>query len=65
MTSLLKSFLKDQSGVTAIEYAVIGVAMASVLGVALGTDNESGLRSAIDRAFIKITNQIDNPSVGP
>ncbi|SON51894.1 Flp family type IVb pilin [Vibrio tapetis] len=59
MKNLINQFIKNEDGVTAIEYAVIGVAMAAVLGVAIGADNDAGLRGAINRAFVKISNQID------
>ncbi|NOH21839.1 Flp family type IVb pilin [Vibrio europaeus] len=61
---LIKRFIEDESGVTAIEYAVIGVAMAAVLGVALGTNNDEGLRGAINRAFLKIENMISEKPIG-
>ncbi|NOH21838.1 Flp family type IVb pilin [Vibrio europaeus] len=59
MKKLFNDFIKNEDGVTAIEYAVIGVAMAAVLGVAIGADNDSGLRGAIKRAFSNISDQIN------
>jgi len=46
-------FAKDQQGVTAIEYALIGVAMATLLALILGNQDE-GFLGAIKVAFDKI-----------
>ncbi|WP_414932783.1 Flp family type IVb pilin [Vibrio europaeus] len=59
MKKLLNDFIKNEDGVTAIEYAVIGVAMAAGLAVAVGTVNNdgetgSGLIGAIMASFAKI-----------
>ncbi|WP_217515820.1 Flp family type IVb pilin [Vibrio metschnikovii] len=54
---LLESFAKDQRGVTAIEYAIIGVAISAiVLAVFQG---ENGLQKALTGAMGKITTAID------
>ena len=37
MKNLIKQFIKNEDGVTAIEYALIGVAMAVVVGAAMST----------------------------
>ncbi|EOZ5529584.1 Flp family type IVb pilin [Vibrio metschnikovii] len=53
---LLESFAKDQRGVTAIEYAIIGVAISAiVLAVFQG---ENGLQKALTEAMTKITTAI-------
>jgi len=52
----LENFKNDQRGVTAIEYAMIGVAMAVILGVAFAPSN--GFGKAITDAFAKITSEI-------
>ncbi|MBE4019901.1 Flp family type IVb pilin [Vibrio parahaemolyticus] len=53
---LLESFTKDQRGVTAIEYAIIGVAISAiVLAVFSG---ENGLKSALTGAIDNITDKI-------
>lgn len=58
---LIKEFIKNEEGVTAIEYAVIGVAMAAVLFAAFGDPN-SGIRQALTGAFKKIELGIKGPS---
>ncbi|MEH0688116.1 Flp family type IVb pilin [Vibrio cholerae] len=41
ISQLLKAFKKDERGVTAIEYGLIGVAMAGLLAVVLTTADDS------------------------
>ncbi|EKO3766041.1 Flp family type IVb pilin [Vibrio metschnikovii] len=56
---LLESFAKDQRGVTAIEYAIIGVAVSAiVLAVFQGT-GEGSLQGALTNAMKKITGNIN------
>jgi len=49
-TTALENFNKDERGVTAIEYALIGVAMATIVGAAFVSTGEiyTGLESAMD-----------------
>ncbi|MDC5856843.1 Flp family type IVb pilin [Vibrio europaeus] len=51
MKKLLNDFIKNEDGVTAIEYAVIGVAMAAVLFTAFGSKAPGSLRGNIEKAF--------------
>ncbi|EKO3644489.1 Flp family type IVb pilin [Vibrio metschnikovii] len=58
---LLESFAKDQRGVTAIEYAIIGVAVSAiVLAVFQG---DGGLKGALEGAMVKITGSINEAGV--
>ncbi|WP_217511966.1 Flp family type IVb pilin [Vibrio metschnikovii] len=58
---LLESFAKDQRGVTAIEYAIIGVAVSAiVLAVFNGSSEEGGLKGALEGAMNKITGHIND-----
>lgn len=59
MKNLINQFIKNEDGVTAIEYAVIGVAMAAVLFAAFGDPN-SGIRLALKNAFTSIEDNIKN-----
>jgi len=52
-------FLKNQRGVTAIEYALIGVGMATLLALIFG-DQNSGFLGAINTAFQKIEKAIES-----
>ncbi len=52
-----EGFVNDQRGVTAIEYALIGVAMASLLAAIFGSQS-SGFLGAINDAFLKIVSSI-------
>ncbi|GEA49584.1 hypothetical protein VIN01S_03880 [Vibrio inusitatus NBRC 102082] len=54
--TFLTRFIKDERGVTAIEYGVIGVALATVLGVVMytGVGGGDGLVDAIGAAFTDI-----------
>ncbi|MCY9852728.1 MULTISPECIES: Flp family type IVb pilin [Vibrio] len=57
-TSLfLSQFKNDQRGVTAIEYGLIGVAMAVLLSVALGS---TGFIGELKTAFANIATTIKN-----
>ena len=53
MTSLFKSFLKDQSGATAIEYGLIaaGISVAIIAVV-------NGLGSKLSDTFTSVTNNM-------
>ncbi|QKJ88623.1 Flp family type IVb pilin [Paramixta manurensis] len=53
----VEHFMKNQRGVTAIEYALIGVAMATLLALIFG-DQNSGFLGAIATAFQKIEDAI-------
>lgn len=59
MKNLLAQFWKNEDGVTAIEYALIGVAMAVVVGTAFGSDT-SGIRGALKTAFGTIKDKISS-----
>jgi Flp/Fap pilin component. len=58
----LSCFLKDQKGVTAIEYSMIGVAMATLLAFILG-DQNSGFLGAIREAFDNIEHAISDVTI--
>ncbi|MBL0443867.1 Flp family type IVb pilin [Aeromonas veronii] len=53
---LLESFTKDQRGVTAIEYAIIGVAISAIVLAVFSGDN--GLKTALTTAIGNITSKI-------
>ncbi|OOE85473.1 Flp family type IVb pilin [Salinivibrio sharmensis] len=62
----LESFAKDKRGVTAIEYAIIGVAISAiVLAVFQGEEGSGGLRGALDNAITAITNNISSAETLP
>lgn len=53
----IHDFYKDRRGVTAIEYALIGVAMATLLAVVLGND-QGGFLGELKNTFGKIQKSI-------
>ena len=59
ITSILRleQFSKNQKGVTAIEYAMIGVAIATLLAYILG-DKDAGFLSTIREIFDSIEKTI-------
>ncbi|OAN13658.1 hypothetical protein A3K86_13870 [Photobacterium jeanii] len=57
MKNLMTQFWNNEDGVTAIEYALIGVAMAVVVGAAFSNDAGS-IKSRLDSAFDNISNAI-------
>lgn len=54
---LLESFAKDQRGVIAIEYAMIGVAVSAIILVVFSGDD--GLQGALTKAMETITENIN------
>jgi len=64
MKSLINQFIKNEDGVTAIEYAVIGVAMAAglvaIMGGTGGTDK--GFIGKLSTAFKNIGDKIATTS---
>lgn len=50
----VKNFIEDKKGVTAIEYALIAVAISSMLFLVLGNPEEGGLVNKIKEAFQSI-----------
>ncbi|MGL6170861.1 MAG: Flp family type IVb pilin [Vibrio sp.] len=53
---LVESFAQDQRGVTAIEYAIIGVAISAIVLAVFTGDN--GLKTALTNAVTTISNNI-------
>lgn len=58
MRAFLKKFLKDESGVTAIEYGILAAAMAAAIGVIFGSDGV--FVTALKERFSSIADQITN-----
>ena len=58
----LEQFGKDRRGVTAIEYALIGVAMATLLAYILG-DQNSGFLGELKKAFDAIAKAISQVTI--
>ncbi|MGQ8774478.1 Flp family type IVb pilin [Serratia sp. NA_112.1] len=58
----IKNFVNDQLGVTAIEYALIGVAMATLLAFIFG-DQNSGFLGALNETFQAITAAIKSVTI--
>lgn len=58
----MEKFVKDQRGVTAIEYALIGVAMATLLAFIFG-DQNSGFLGALNDTFKAITTAIKSVTI--
>lgn len=52
----MESFARDQRGVTAIEYAIIGVAVSAIVLVVFSGDN--GLKKALTDAVTTISTNI-------
>lgn len=59
----LESFVKDDRGVTAIEYAIIGVAISAIVLAVFQGDN--GLQSALEGAISSITANITSANSTP
>ncbi|GAM58837.1 hypothetical protein JCM19231_4821 [Vibrio ishigakensis] len=59
MRKLSKSLCSDEKGVTAIEYGLVGVAMATVLAV-IFADVENGFIATLVDAYLKIIAVFDS-----
>lgn len=57
---LLESFAKDQRGVTAIEYAIIGVAISAIVLAVFNTDGS--FKAVLTNALDKITSNVNSAS---
>lgn len=56
---LLEEFKKDERGVTAIEYAVLGVAVAAIVLIVFNGTGTGTLRGALEAGVTKIQNAMD------
>ncbi|BES83610.1 hypothetical protein PEC302107_06130 [Pectobacterium araliae] len=56
MKTTLRSFLRDESGVTAIEYGILAAAMAAAIGAIFGGDGI--FVKALNEKFTQIADQI-------
>ncbi|WP_318011342.1 Flp family type IVb pilin [Brenneria tiliae] len=56
MRAKLASFLRDESGVTAIEYGILAAAMAAAIGAIFGSDGI--FVQALNEKFSEIADQI-------
>lgn len=50
---------KDQRGVTAIEYALVAVAITGVVAAVFGSDATGGLGAALKGAITKVTTALN------
>ena len=55
--SFMTSFKNDERGVTAIEYGLIAVAMATTVGIVFGTDAGS-LGAVLKALFAKVSSEV-------
>ncbi|MEZ9510750.1 Flp family type IVb pilin [Vibrio breoganii] len=53
MLSFIRKFIIDQKGVTAIEYGMIGMALATGLAIIMG-NNDTGFISALSSLYESI-----------
>ncbi|MDX5628254.1 MULTISPECIES: Flp family type IVb pilin [unclassified Brenneria] len=56
MKTKLRAFLRDESGVTAIEYGILAAAMAAAIGAIFGSDGI--FVQALNEKFREIADQI-------
>ncbi|MDA0148794.1 Flp family type IVb pilin [Vibrio sp. LaRot3] len=54
----VRSFFKDRDGVTAIEYALVGVAIAAIVA-AVFTGNNNPLQAALEDGIETIADNLD------
>ncbi|MEZ8130620.1 Flp family type IVb pilin [Enterovibrio norvegicus] len=58
LTQLAHRYMKDQSGVTAVEYAIMGIGISSIILAVFITDTT--FRDTLISAFQIITTNIDS-----
>ena len=62
--ALLESLKKDERGVTAIEYSIVAVAIASIVAAVFASSETAGaggaLQTALEEAIDKITTILTN-----
>ncbi|MDD1781734.1 Flp family type IVb pilin [Enterovibrio sp. ZSDZ35] len=63
LSNFVKAFVRDERGVTAIEYAIIGVAISAILMAVFA--NNGTLGGALDGAMTFISTQITSAQTGP
>ncbi len=56
--TVISRFVKDERGVTAIEYAIIGVAIATAVAAAFSDTATTGLGAELKSAVTTITSKI-------
>lgn len=66
MKNLMTQFWNNEDGITAIEYAMLGVAMAVGLTAIMGKSGKSGtgFLGSLQNAFDKIANTIQSGGAG-
>ncbi|MCL6271453.1 Flp family type IVb pilin [Sansalvadorimonas sp. 2012CJ34-2] len=55
---LLDQLKNDERGVTAIEYAIVAVAIAGTVALVFTGDNTTGLGKALEAAMTSLTTQL-------
>ena len=60
----IEELLEDQRGVTAIEYALVAVAIATVVGVAFSADGTESLKGALQGAMKSLGAKLSGPTGG-
>ncbi|OEE60056.1 pilus assembly protein [Enterovibrio norvegicus FF-33] len=58
MFKIAKQYIQNESGVTAVEYAILGVAMSIIVLAALSQNSD--LHEALKTAFVTIQTNINN-----
>jgi pilus assembly protein Flp/PilA len=56
----LEDFKKDQRGVTSIEYAIIGVAIAAIVSTVFANNTTTGLGKVLNDALTTIGDKISS-----
>ncbi|MGR5253263.1 Flp family type IVb pilin [Vibrio astriarenae] len=59
----LQNLKNDERGVTAIEYAIIGVAISSIVLIVFSTGSEGGIQGALSKAVSTISGNITSAAV--
>jgi pilus assembly protein Flp/PilA len=58
MNTSVRNFLKEEDGITALEYGILAALVAIVLVAVIGKDNTSGLGLILQTLFNKVTSEV-------
>lgn len=65
VVAFLESLKRDQRGVTAIEYALVGVGIAGIVAAVFTVGENNALQAALESALDKIAASVDSAGTAP
>jgi len=62
MKNFISNFLKEEDGITALEYGILAALVAVVLVAVIGSDSSSGLGKILSNLFNKVATETGTAS---